>query len=54
MTDLKEAILNNLNAADSTLAIIAKEAKIAKDEETLAKLSSHPGAGPKTLSVVVG
>ena len=53
MTDVKEASLNNPNAADSTLAIFAKEAKMAKDEETLMKLSTHPGAGPKTHRILV-
>lgn len=52
MTELKVQILNNKNATDEVLAIIAKEAKEANDEETLMKLATHPGAGQKTLSII--
>lgn len=49
MTDqLKEEILANPEAADFVLATLAKIAIFTGDDETMRRLQSHPGIGPKT------
>ena len=52
MTELQRTILDNKNANDEILSVIAKEAKKANDEEAIKKLVTHPGAGAKTLSII--
>ena len=52
MTGLQKVTLNNLHSTDSVLATMAKDAKIANDEETLRKLAIHPGAGSETLKII--
>ena len=45
---LKECILTNPEAADFVLATLAKIAIFTGDEDTMQRLQSHPGVGPKT------
>ena len=52
MTELQKTILDNKNANDEILSVIAKKAKEANDEKAMRKLVTHPGAGAKTLSII--